>query len=79
MLMNDKQAELAQLYDDLQMWREARRALSTGKSYQIGNCTLTRANMNEIRQAIVDIKNEISQLENDAQSYIKIVTAIPMR
>jgi hypothetical protein len=71
------QAELDERREDLAQWRAARRALSQAKSYVIGNRTLTRANYSEVRQAIIDIEIEISQLENNMGSYMRIVTAVP--
>lgn len=36
----------------LDLWLAASRALATGKSYQIGTRTLTRANWTEVKDAI---------------------------
>lgn len=39
----------------LKMYYEAEQAVLTGQSYTIGNRTLTRANLSEIRKAIDDL------------------------
>ena len=38
----------------LRMYLDAERAVLSGQSYQIGNRQLTRANLSEIRKAIVE-------------------------
>lgn len=70
--LEDRKAELA-------AWRAARRALSLGKSYQIGNRTLTRLNYSEVRQAIQDLEAEISNIEQDMKSYMRVSVGIPTR
>lgn len=74
-----KDEELQTLKDELSDWKAARRALSLRKSYQIGNRTLTMLNYSEVRQAIIDLEIEISNLERDTKSYMRTAVGIPSR
>lgn len=44
-------------------WLTAESAVTTGQSYSIGTRSLTRANLTEIRKAIIYWKTEIAKLE----------------
>lgn len=55
----------------LNMYREAERAVLLGQSYTIGNRSLTRANLSEIRKAISDLVEELDQLEGKPRGYSK--------
>lgn len=77
--LNDKEQELIELKEDLRLWKAARRALSLSKSYQINGRMLTRVNYLEVRQAVLDLEIEISQIEKDMQSYMRVIKVIPGR
>ena len=76
---SSKDDELRDLKEELSMWKAARRALSLSKSYQINGRTLTRANYSEVRQAILDLEVEISQVQKDMQSYMRVIRVTPGR
>lgn len=48
----------------LDIWLEAEAAVATGQSYSIGSRSLTRANLNEIRNTITYWNNKLAELEN---------------
>lgn len=75
--MGNKQLE--DLKDELADWRMARRALAQGKSYTINGRTLTRSNYSEVRQAILDIEAEITNIEDDTKSYMRVWSGVPRR
>ena len=49
----------------LAMYREAEKRVMTGQSYTIGNRSLTRANLAEIRKAIDDLLAAGATLEGE--------------
>lgn len=44
-------------------WKAAYRAASTGKSYTIGTCSLTRYDLPEIRRQLAYLEGELAALE----------------
>ena len=55
----------------LNMYLDAERAVLLGQSYTIGNRSLTRASLSEIRKAISDLVEELDQLEGKPRGYSK--------
>lgn len=60
----------------LQLWLDAERAVTTGKSYTIGTRSLTRANISEIAERIKYWRNELAKLESGRRG-IRVVRVIP--
>lgn len=52
--------------DRLNAYYEAELKVLSGQSYRMGNRTLTRANLNEIQQAIANLENLVDELESQA-------------
>lgn len=50
--------------EHLQAWLDADLALATGKEYRIGSRSLTRANVQEVKERINFWRNEVAHLEN---------------
>lgn len=50
--------------EHLQAWLDADLALATGKEYRIGSRSLTRANVQEVKERINFWRNEVARLEN---------------
>ena len=50
--------------ENLRMWLDAEKAVSTGQSYKIGTRSLTRVNLSEIASRIKFWRNELEKLEN---------------
>lgn len=65
---NRKDGDLMTYYDletaktHLQSWLDAELAIATGQSYKIGSRELRRADLKEVRKAIVFWRNEVSRL-----------------
>ena len=58
----------------LKLYYEAERTiLSSAASYRIGDRELRRADLGEIRAAIADLENQISELESNGRGRIKRV------
>lgn len=65
MAKQTKEEYIADLYDELGLWRQARRALASSgvQSYTIHNRALTYLDLAEINKMIKSLQNEIEQLE----------------
>lgn len=50
----------------LNAYYEAELKVLAGQSYRMGNRTMTRANLSEIRQAIESLENLVAELESQA-------------
>lgn len=61
----------------LQLWLDAERSVTAGKSYTIGTRSLTRSNISEIAQRIKFWTNELEKLENGRGSGMRILRAVP--
>lgn len=59
----------------LNLWLKAEEAVTTGSQYQIGNRSLTRANISEIRKQIRFWRSEIARLEGKGSR--RAVRAVP--
>lgn len=62
--------------ENLAMWLDAERLISTGQSYKIGNRSLTRADLSMVASRIAFWRNEIDKLEN-GQRGLRVVRATP--
>ena len=60
----------------LQLWLDAERAVTTGKSYTIGTRSLTRANLSDIAERIKYWSNELAKLESGRRG-IRVVRVVP--
>ena len=52
----------------LDAWLEAEMAVTNAQSYTIGNRTMTKANLTEIRNAITYWENKVNTLANAAKN-----------
>lgn len=62
--------------ENLTMWLDAERAISTGQSYKIGTRSLSRADLSMVASRIAFWRNEIDKLEN-GQRGLRVVRAVP--
>lgn len=62
--------------ENLTMWLDAERAISTGQSYKIGTRSLSRADLSIVASRIAFWRNEIEKLEN-GQRGLRVVRAVP--
>lgn len=51
----------------LKAWLDAEIAVSTGQSYTVGDKSLTRANLSEIRQSIQFWRKEVNKLSGSGR------------
>lgn len=63
--------------DNLQIWLEAQREVSTGQSYKIGTRSLTRANISDILKMIRYWQNVIDELEAGAGRGARVLRGVP--
>lgn len=63
----------------LNAYYEAELKVLAGQSYRMGNRTMTRANLSEIRQAIESLENLVAELESQAagKGRRKVIGIIP--
>lgn len=54
--------DLTEAQKELELWKEAKRAAATGKSYQIGSRMLTRYNLTEINREIGEFASIVDVL-----------------
>ena len=62
--------------ENLTMWLNAERAISTSQSYKIGTRSLSRADLSMVASRIAFWRNEIEKLEN-GQRGLRVVRAVP--
>ena len=62
--------------ENLTMWLDAERAISTGQSYKIGTRSLSRADLSMVASRLAFWRNEIEKLEN-GQRGLRVVRAVP--
>lgn len=60
--MSRNNEALAEAIEDLNLWKGALRAIATGQTYQVGNRSLTRANLAEVRATVRYYENEVARL-----------------
>lgn len=58
---------LEEVQENLQMWREAEKAIATAQSYTIGSRNLTRANLSEVIRRIKYWEEKEAEIEMRAQ------------
>jgi hypothetical protein len=63
--------------ENLQIWLEAQREVSTGQSYKIGTRSLTRASLKEINDMIKYWLNVIDQLEAGVGRGARVFRGVP--
>ena len=73
MIMTGITLEIAQ--ENLQLWIEAQKAISTGQSYRIGTRQLARANLTEVLNAIKYWNDMVNQLSRAGRS--RMMRAVP--
>lgn len=62
--------------ENLTMWLDAEREISTSQSYKIGTRSLSRADLSMVASRIAFWRNEIEKLEN-GQRGLRVVRAVP--
>lgn len=62
--------------ENLTMWLDVERAISTGQSYKIGTRSLSRADLSMVASRIAFWRNEIEKLES-GQRGLRVVRAVP--
>lgn len=72
-----QERQLAEAKEMRSAWIEAEKALTTGKSYQIGTRSLSRVDLSEVRDAIDYWTNEIARIENLAVGRGRAYRVIP--
>ncbi|MDU5395732.1 DUF6148 family protein [Negativicoccus succinicivorans] len=72
-----QERQLAEAKEMRAAWIEAEKALTTGKSYQIGTRSLNRVDLSEVRDAIDYWTNEIARIENLAVGRGRAYRVIP--
>lgn len=78
MARQTKEEYIIELYDELSLWRQARRNLASGgvQSYAIHNRTLTYLDLAEINKMIASLSKEIDQLESGKRGSINIMPVV---
>lgn len=61
----------------LDLWLEAERAVTTGRSYKIGTRSLTRADVSDIASRVSFWRNEVERLENGQGRGARVLRAVP--
>ncbi len=61
----------------LKIWLDAEAAVATGQSYSIGSRSLTRANLNDIREQIKYWSNQIAAIEQGTGGGRRVMRIIP--
>lgn len=62
--------------ENLTMWLDAERAITSSQSYKIGTRSLSRADLSMVASRIAFWRNEIEKLEN-GQRGLRVVRAVP--
>lgn len=63
--------------DNLDLWREAEKAVAAAQSYKIGSRALTRANLSEIVARIKYWEDALAKCEAGAPSGIRVMRFVP--
>ena len=61
------------IIERLELYYEAERKVLRGQSYTLGNRQLTRANLAEIRRAIKELEDELTQMTGRSRGFSKRV------
>ena len=61
---------------ELELWKEARRAAATGKSYQMGSRQLTRYDLSEINEQISFFANVIDTLSGSSGGLVRVIARV---
>lgn len=61
----------------LQLWLQAERACASGKSYTIGNRSLTRADLSDIVERIKFWRSECARLSAGTAPGMRVLRAVP--
>lgn len=70
---------LAEAEQELEAWKEARRAAATGKQYQLGSQMLTRYELPQIEEQIEEFAAIVDVLSGDAPGGIALIPARMVR
>lgn len=62
---------------NLKLWLDAERAAATGKSYTIGNRSLTRADLEDIADRIKFWRAEVARLEAGRGEGMRVLRVVP--
>lgn len=78
MAKQTKQEYIDDLYEELALWRLARKNLVSGgvQSYTIHNRQLTYLDLAEINRMIKQLQNEIDQLESGRRGSIPVMPVV---
>lgn len=68
---------LEEARENLQLWLSAERAAASGKSYTIGNRSLTRADLSDIADRIRFWRAEVARLEYGRGAGMRVLQAVP--
>ena len=68
---------LEEARENLKMWLEAEKWVSTGQSYTIGTRSLTRVNLAEIEERIDFWRNQLAALENGSKGRGRVFRGVP--
>lgn len=68
---------LAEAKANLQLWLSAERAAASGKSYTIGNRSLTRADLEDIADRIKFWRSEVARLEAGRGEGMRVLRVVP--
>lgn len=63
--------------ENLRMWLDAEKAVSTGTSYKIGSRSLTRANLSDIAARITFWRNQVEALEAGLPTGARVMRGVP--
>lgn len=63
--------------ENLRMWLDAEKAVSTGLSYKIGSRSLTRANLSDIAARITYWRNQLEALEAGRPTGARVMRGVP--
>lgn len=61
----------------LDTWLDAEKAVATSQSYRVGNQSLTRANLPDIRKQIIYWNDQVERLTNSRSTGARVLRAIP--
>lgn len=68
---------LERLKKTLKLYYDCEEAILLNQEYSIGSRSMKRADLGAVREAIKDIENEISAIENRGNSKRKVARIIP--
>jgi hypothetical protein len=68
---------LEEAREELELWKEAKRAAATGKAYAIGSRSLTRYDLAEINREIEKFAEIVEALVSGRRGLIKVLARQP--